>query len=62
MSTFTIYDEDGNPTQVPGTTVACTTPGCVNAGVPITVPDLSGAVQCGPCGQWIIPPNDVEEV
>lgn len=40
-------------------TVHCTTPGCINEGVGIEVADdPDGAVQCGPCEQWIIAPNE----
>lgn len=43
-------------------TVTCRTAGCENENVGIEVADdPASPVQCGPCGQWIIPPEEPEE-
>lgn len=56
---FPLYDLDGAYLgEFPGQDAVCQTPGCENNGVPIQVADHpSVTVLCGPCGQWIIPPQ-----
>lgn len=50
----TLPAEGEEPTMV-DLTLTCTTEGCGNAGVPITltVPDTVTAAQCGACGEPI---------
>lgn len=52
---YTAFDPNtGEPYEVGGKTVTCTTEGCFNEGVPIEVPDdPNGVVICGPCGNQI---------
>lgn len=53
---YTITDPfTGEETQVPAIAATCTTDGCGNSGIEFTVP--AGAVQCGACGEWIVPPE-----
>lgn len=54
---YTITDPfTGETSQVPPITVHCTNESCGNADVEFTVPE--GSVQCGACGEWIIPPEE----
>lgn len=43
--------------------VTCTTEGCENEGADliVTVNADAPVVQCGPCGQWIVPPPEPQE-
>lgn len=42
-----------------GRIVVCATPDCINYQVEIEVADdPASAVQCGPCGEWVIPPGE----
>ncbi len=48
MTTFTAYDENNQPIQVPGVIVSCTADGCVNAHIEYEVPDdPNGYAVCG---------------
>lgn len=42
--------------------VVCLTEGCQNEAAVIVIPDDGTPVQCGPCGQWIIPPPSSDDV
>ena len=47
---FDAFDENNQPTQVPGIVVSCTAPECVNGGIEIEVPDdPNGYAVCGGC-------------
>lgn len=48
------YVNNVDPEEWPQQIVACATPGCVNEGIELQVPDIGQDVLCGGCGIHII--------
>lgn len=48
------YLENVEPEDWPQQVVSCATPGCVNEGLELQVPDIGQDVVCGGCGVHII--------